>query len=92
MLDARAAVLLASRTIRPLVTLGRLVAPHLAQQLEVRTAAMVAVVNTYSNTTRNLQVSGHVWRDLAQRIAAVQASLGELDGQLNGLGTGRPYA
>ncbi len=92
MLDVRASVLFSSRVINSLVDLGHLIRPDLARQLSSRNRSVVALVGRFSDTTPNSDVSNASWRAISQQIASVQASLGELDGALNGLGTGRPYA
>ncbi len=92
MIDARTTLDQANRIIGSLGRLAVLVDRPLAAQLAERSRAVVDVVDAFSATTPNAMVPATTWRELAQRISALEASLGALDGQLNGLGTGRPYA
>jgi iron uptake system EfeUOB component EfeO/EfeM len=92
MLDVRTSVLLSDHLVQSIVALGQLVQPQLARELLARSAAMKRAVAPFTNSTLDSAVSNAQWRQLSQRIAAVQASLGKMDGALNGLGTGRPYA
>lgn len=92
MLDVRATVDFTNHVSASLVTLGLLVSPPLARELSQRIGATVLLTSPYANAPLDSSVSADVWRELAQSIVAVQSTLGQLDGVLNGLGTGRPYA
>jgi iron uptake system EfeUOB component EfeO/EfeM len=92
MVDAKTTVLESNQVIGALVTLGRLVDNPLAEKLSENSLAMINVVTPISTVTADSHISAATWRLLAQRIDAVEGALGAMDGQLNGLGTGRPYA